>query len=191
MNGVVLQQMSRIFLSHSSADERAACWSCAVAVVQTGWNDAVPRSSTRSEAWSRASDGSRRCGGRRIAARRSCSPCRDHGRNPNGVSREFLLAKSLNKLIFGVVLDDVPVSELPVEMTSEWQLCYLTGQGPLETIPFTHRGQPAEVSFLAEGLQPAARRAASHRAERELLLLASASRPVTVAVSWARAARFR
>ena len=143
--------MSRIFLSHSSADERAAV-GLAQWLSSNGWNELFldvdsERGLVAGERWQQAL--------RRAADR--CEAVVFAVSRPWAKSKwclaEFLLAKSLNKLIFGVVLDDVPVSELPVEMTSEWQLCYLTGQGPLETIPFTHRGQPAEVSFLAEGLQ--------------------------------------
>ena len=51
------------------------------------------------------------------------------------------------------MLKDVPIGELPTEMTSEWQLCHLTGQGPTEAIRFTHREQTAEITFLADGLK--------------------------------------
>ena len=39
---------------------------------------------------------------------------------------EFLLAKNLNKRIFGVIVDPIPRERLPVEMTAEWQLVDLT-----------------------------------------------------------------
>ena len=39
---------------------------------------------------------------------------------------EFLLAKSLNKPIFGVVVEPTAFGDLPVEMTSEWQIVDLT-----------------------------------------------------------------
>lgn len=143
--------MSRIFLSHSSADERATV-GLAQWLSSNGWNelflDVDPeRGLIAGVRWQQAL--------RRAADR--CEAVVFAVSRPWARSKwclaEFLLAKSLNKLIFGVVLDDVPVSELPVEMTSEWQLCFLTGQGPLETIRFIHRDQPVEVSFLAEGLQ--------------------------------------
>jgi len=34
---------------------------------------------------------------------------------------EFLLAKNLNKRIFGVIVETTPLCDLPVEMTTEWQ----------------------------------------------------------------------
>ncbi len=39
---------------------------------------------------------------------------------------EFLLAKNLNKRIFGVIVEPTPQGDLPVEMTAEWQLVDLT-----------------------------------------------------------------
>jgi len=39
---------------------------------------------------------------------------------------EFLLAKNLNKRIFGVIVEPTPLADLPVEMTAEWQLVDLT-----------------------------------------------------------------
>ena len=39
-------------------------------------------------------------------------------------------AKSLNKRIFGAILKLVELSELPPELTSEWQLSHLAGDGP-------------------------------------------------------------
>src|SRR6185436_6668506 len=35
---------------------------------------------------------------------------------------EFLLAKSLHKRIFGLIIEPVPLAQLPSEMTAEWQL---------------------------------------------------------------------
>ena len=62
---------------------------------------------------------------------------------------EFLLAKSLYKLIFGVVAKETALDELPTELTSEYQLCHLIGEGSTETIHFTHRENPTEIAFLS------------------------------------------
>jgi len=59
----------------------------------------------------------------------------------------------LAELISGVVLENLPIGELPPEMTAEWQLCYLAGPGSTETIRFEYREKPAEIAFLAEGLK--------------------------------------
>jgi hypothetical protein len=66
---------------------------------------------------------------------------------------EFLLAKSLNKTIFGVVVDAVPLDRLPVEMTAEWQLCHLVGEGLTQSIPITLRESQTRVAFLSAGLE--------------------------------------
>ena len=65
---------------------------------------------------------------------------------------EFLLAKSLNKRIFGAILKPVELSELPTELTSEWQLSHLAGDGPKSIIAFSHKGRPHQIGFLTEGL---------------------------------------
>ena len=46
---------------------------------------------------------------------------------------EFLLAKSLHKCIFGLIIEPVPFERLPVEMTAEWQLCELVGEDRFRT----------------------------------------------------------
>ena len=49
------------------------------------------------------------------------------------------MAKSLNKLIFGVVVKETELSELPAELTAEYQLTHLIGKGSTETIHFVHQ----------------------------------------------------
>ena len=39
---------------------------------------------------------------------------------------EFLLAKSLNKRILGVIVEPTPLADLPTELTAEWQIADLT-----------------------------------------------------------------
>jgi hypothetical protein len=46
---------------------------------------------------------------------------------------EFLLAKSLQKRIFGLIIEPVPYEQVPVEMTAEWQMCELVGEDRLRT----------------------------------------------------------
>jgi hypothetical protein len=46
----------------------------------------------------------------------------------------------------------VALSELPVEMTSEWQLCSLVPDGPSDVITATAPGGSFTISFLTEGL---------------------------------------
>ncbi|MBU4262869.1 MAG: toll/interleukin-1 receptor domain-containing protein [Proteobacteria bacterium] len=61
---------------------------------------------------------------------------------------EFLLAKSLNKRIFGAVLKPVEISELP----TKWQFCHLVGDGLASAFNFTYEGQTQQIDFLAKGL---------------------------------------
>lgn len=66
---------------------------------------------------------------------------------------EFGVSKHLNKPIFGVVVKEVSINDLPSELTSEWQLCHLAGDGSkVETIEFFHRQQQNKVTFLVDGL---------------------------------------
>lgn len=143
--------MARIFLSHSSADEREAlalnCW-----LTANGWDDIFldvdpERGLAAGERWQEAL---RKAADRCEAVVFVVSPA---WAKSKWCLAEFLLAKSLHKLIFGVVLRDVPLGELPTEMTSEWQLCHLLGPGKSESIQFIFREVPAQVEFLSEGLQ--------------------------------------
>jgi ABC-type branched-subunit amino acid transport system substrate-binding protein len=142
--------MSRIFLSHSSVDELEA-----VAVHQwlldNGWDDVFldldpERGLIAGERWQEAL---------RLAAHRCeaviflISPAWVESR---WCLAEFLLAKNLHKLIFGVVVKDIVPSRVPTEMVAEWQLCYLIGEGATKTIRFMHRDSPAQVEFLGVGL---------------------------------------
>jgi len=131
--------MSRIFLSHSSADEREA-----VALKQwladNGWNDVFldvdpQRGLAAGERWQEAL---RQAADRCQAVVLIVSPGWPRSK---WCLAEFLLAKSLHKLIFGVVLKEVPIGELPTEMTAEWQLCRLVGNGSTETLHFRLVGE--------------------------------------------------
>jgi ABC-type branched-subunit amino acid transport system substrate-binding protein len=143
--------MSIIFLSHSSIDEIEA-----VAVRQwlqdNGWDDVfldldTERGLRAGERWQEAL-----CcaAGRCEAVIFLISPAWAASR---WCLAEFLLAKSLHKLIFGVILKDIAITELPTEMTAEWQLCYLIGDGATEGVRFTHKDKQVEVKFLATGLR--------------------------------------
>ena len=142
--------MSRIFLSHSSVDEREA-----VAIKQwltdNGWDDVFfdidPQRGLRAgERWQ---ESLKRAADRCEAVLFVVTPAWAESK---WCLAEFLLAKSLNKRIFGVVLKPVPLGELPTEMTAEWQLCHLIGDGATETIAFTYRETADKIAFLADGL---------------------------------------
>ena len=142
--------MSLIFLSHSSIDALEAValkhW-----LLDNGWDDVFldldPERDLRArdrwqEALKRAAD---RC----EAVIFIISPA---WAKSKWCLAEFLLAKILNKHIFGVIVKETGLSELPTELTSEFQLTYLLGKGAAEVIHFNHHEQPTEISFLARGL---------------------------------------
>lgn len=143
--------MSRIFLSHSSLDEREALavreW-----LAENGWDDVFldvdpQRGLAAGERWQQAlRDAADRCEAVVIlispawAASKWCLA-------------EFLLAKSLGKRVFGVVLRQTPPEDLPRELTTEWQLCSLVGEfGQTDRIRFTRGEATDEVDFLSAGL---------------------------------------
>ena len=143
--------MSLIFLSHSSIDELEA-----IAVKQwllnNGWDDVFldldpERGLKAGERWQEALRLATHCCEAVIFL---ISPAWAESR---WCVAEFLLAKNLHKLIFGVLIKDIELSELPTEMTAEWQLCSLIGEGATEVIHFTHRGKPAQVAFHDTGLR--------------------------------------
>ena len=138
--------MSRIFLSHSSVDELEAIalqqWMAA-----NGWEDVFldidpQRGLAAGERWQEAL---RRAADRCEAVVFIVTPA---WAKSKWCLAEFLLAKSLNKRIFGAILKPVEISELPTELTAEWQLSHLVGDGPTTALAFTHRGQ------AQRGLQP-------------------------------------
>ena len=120
--------MSRIFLSHSSKDELEAValkeW-----LFHNGWDDVFldldpQRGLLAGERWQEAL---RRAADRCEAVVFVVTPA---WAKSKWCLAEFLLAKSLNKRIFGAILKAVEIGELPTELTSEWQLCHLVGDGP-------------------------------------------------------------
>lgn len=142
--------MSRIFLSHSSVDELEA-----VALQQwlaaNGWDDVFldidpQRGLAAGERWQEAL---RRAADRCEAVVFIVTPA---WAKSTWCLAEFLLAKSLNKRIFGAILKPVEIKDLPTEFTAEWQLSHLVGDGPKSAIDFTHRGQAQQVEFLTDGL---------------------------------------
>ena len=69
--------------------------------------------------------------------------------------KEFELAHHLNKRLFGVLIEDLPVGELPEELTGTWQIVRLAaGRDHIVlrvVLPVTQ--EEAHVTFSAEGLQ--------------------------------------
>ena len=68
--------------------------------------------------------------------------------------KEFNLAHRLNKRLFGLLIEDIPLDELPTTLTSAWQTVPLvSGRDHLmvaATLPRTH--EEVHVTFSSEGL---------------------------------------
>jgi tetratricopeptide (TPR) repeat protein len=146
----VADSKSVLFLSYSSADELEAValkhW-----LFDNGWDDVFldldpERGLKAGDRWQEAL---KRAVDRCKAVMFIISPAWAKSR---WCLAEFLLAKSLSKHIFGVIVKETALSELPTELTSEFHLTYLVGKGEAEVIHFNHHEQPAEISFLAQGL---------------------------------------
>ena len=66
---------------------------------------------------------------------------------------EFLLAKTLHKRIFGLLVEAVPIDRVPVEMTAEWQLCDLAGTDGVRNFEVTSgSASRGRVAFREAGL---------------------------------------
>jgi formylglycine-generating enzyme required for sulfatase activity len=68
---------------------------------------------------------------------------------------EFLLAKNLNKRIFGVIVEPTPLSDLPTEMTAEWQLVDLTAgkRDHKVTVKLPPGDKNGDIAFAKDGLE--------------------------------------
>ncbi len=145
--------MSRIFLSHSSADNAAAIalrdW-----LVAEGWNDLFldldpERGIAAGERWERAlNEAASRCEAVLSLVSKSWLSSR-------WCMNELNLARRLNKRLFGVLVDEgIGIADLPHDVTSTWQLVNLaTGRDHKQfrvTMPIT--GEEVHVTFSHEGL---------------------------------------
>ena len=144
--------MSRIFLSHSSANNIEAValrdWlNC------EGWNDVFldidpDRGIAAGERWERAlNEAANRCEAVLFVVSRAWLAS-------GWCLKEFNLAHRLNKRLFGLLVDDLAPADLPVNLTSTWQLVRLgAGRDHVMlrvTMPIT--GEEAHVTFSAEAL---------------------------------------
>jgi uncharacterized protein (DUF2267 family) len=115
--------MSKLFISHSSANNAAAL-AIANWLTDAGWAeyflDITPtRGLAPGERWQEAlKTAADRC----EAVLFLISPAWQASR---WCLAEFLLAKQIGKTIFGVLVEATPLDALPKEMTAEWQLCDL------------------------------------------------------------------
>ena len=144
--------MSRLFLSHSSENNAEAVairdW-----LAGEGWNEVFldldpKRGIVAGERWERAlNEAASHCEAVLFLISRAWLDSR-------WCMREFGLARKLNKRLFGVLVESIPIAELPADLTDAWQVVDLaSGQDHLVlrvTLPRTH-GE-VHVTFSKEGL---------------------------------------
>lgn len=145
--------MSRIFLSHSSADNAPAIalrdW-----LVAEGWNDLFldldpDRGIAAGERWERAlNEAASRCEAVLFLISKAWLASR-------WCMNELNLARRLNKRLFGALIEEgLTVADLPSDVTSTWQLVNLaTGRDHHQfrvTLPIT--GEEIHVTYSFEGL---------------------------------------
>ena len=144
--------MSRIFFSHSSSNNAEA-----VALYDwlklEGWDDifldvSPERGIAAGERWERALNrAASRCEAVLFLISRAWLASR-------WCLKEFNLARKLNKRLFGVLVEEIPIAELPPDLTGAWQVVDLaSGQDHLllrVTLPRTQ--EESHVTFSKEGL---------------------------------------
>ncbi|MBE0693493.1 MAG: toll/interleukin-1 receptor domain-containing protein, partial [Aquamicrobium sp.] len=144
--------MGRIFLSHSSADNAAAIalrdW-----LVAEGWDDVFldldpDRGIVAGERWERAlNEAATRCEAVVFLVSRSWLASR-------WCLKEFNLALRLNKRIFGVLIEDIPIADLPEDLTASWQAVPLArGADHAMFRVALPDGREVHVTFSKAGLQ--------------------------------------
>jgi formylglycine-generating enzyme required for sulfatase activity len=145
--------VSTIFISHSSADNAEAIalrdW-----LVSEGWDDLfldldTDRGIAAGERWERAlNEAARRCEAVLFLVSRdwlSSAWCR----------KELYLAHRLNKRIFGILIEDLSVEEIPKDLAGEWQLVRLASgrDHVMQRVLLPVTQQEVHVTFSAEGLK--------------------------------------
>ena len=138
--------MSKLFISHSNANNAKAL-ALAQWLEYNGWDDyfldiSASQGLSLGERWQAALK----------AAAQRCEAVifliSKEWVASDWCKAEFLLAQNLGKNIFGVLIDELPLASLPVEMTSEWQLCNLVKGDPHLT--FTVERDPIVVSTTVD-----------------------------------------
>ena len=145
--------MSRIFLSHSSTNNAEAValrdWLAA-----NGWKDEIfldldPQRGIAAGRWERKlHEAANRCEAVLFLVSKAWLAS-------GWCLKEFHLAHSLNKRLFGVLIENLPVEKLPEELAGTWQIVRLaSGRDHIvlrAVLPITH--EEVHVHFSAEGLQ--------------------------------------
>lgn len=144
--------MSRIFLSHSSKDNDSAValrdWLSA-----HGWDDVFldldpRRGISAGSRWQRSlNQAALRCEGVLFMVSRAWL-------GSDWCLKEFNLAHRLNKRLFGLLIEDVPIGDLPATLTENWQLVALSSGRDHVMLRAILPGSQneAHVTFSQEGL---------------------------------------
>lgn len=147
-----LLRMSKIFISHSSANNAAAL-ALAKWLADEGWNDyfldiTPTRGLVPGERWQ---EKLRSAADRCEAVVVLVSPA---WLASSWCLAEFLLAKQLGKTIIGVIIESTPFAGLPRELTSERQLCDLVAGDDRQPFRVSEEPivAPTDVSFSQAGL---------------------------------------
>ena len=149
--------MSRVFISHSSVNNAAAL-ALASWLDANGWSDYFldiddARGIAPGERWMAALAGAVDCCEAVIFL---VSPA---WRDSRFCFAEFYQAKNLGKRIFGVIVEPIPLTQLPEQMTAEWQVCDLTATD--DSVSFSVARSPfvpeTVVRFARAGLDALAR----------------------------------
>ena len=145
--------MSRLFISHSSVNDAEAVairdW-----LQDNGWDDIYldldpERGSVAGERWEKSlNEAARHCEAVIFLISRAWL-------NSDWCDRELNLAIKLNKRLFGVLIEDLTLKDIPQRIAATWQIVYLASGSdhiPFDvTLPIT--GAKAYVTFSAEGLK--------------------------------------
>lgn len=144
--------MSRLFLSHSSANDGEAV-ALSKWLAQEGWDDVFldfdpERGINAGEQWERAlNEAASRCEAVLFLVSKAWI-------GSSWCLKEFHLAHRLNKRLFGILIEEIPLGELPKELTGTWQLVDLaSGKDHAMFEAVLPRSQEEiHVTFSKEGL---------------------------------------
>jgi WD40 repeat protein len=144
--------MSRIFLSHSSKNNDSAVALCNWLKAQ-GWDDVFldldpQRGIAAGDKWERSlNQAALRCEAVLFLVSRAWL-------SSDWCLKEFNLAHRLNKRLFGLLIEDIPIGDLPATLTGTWQMVPLaSGRDHImlrAVLPGSH--DESHVTFSQEGL---------------------------------------
>lgn len=181
--------MARIFLSHSSANNAEAIALCDW-LSSEGWDDVFldldpKRGIVAGERWEHAlNEAADRCEAIIFLVTRSWLGSR-------WCMKELNLAHRLNKRLLGVLVEDVPLSELPPELTSTWQLVNLAAGSDHQLFRaiLPDKGGEAHVTFSVSGLTRLKGGLSKAGLDARFFAWPPAGEPNRPPLSWAQTAR--